>query len=89
MIFIGQTEISTIEAEKFLVVVYDGPRNPLRFSSNRTRSSVLHVHIITPGEKASVPDSEEVNPILYGFFRSCGNLFSYPNAGLIFLFSYS
>lgn len=73
VIFVGQTEIPPIEADKFLVVVFDAPRNLVHFTSNHNQSGALIINIITPDEKASIPDSEEVNPILYGFFRSCGN----------------
>jgi len=75
IILIDQFEIPLVKAEKVLVVVFDAPKDPLHFSANQTHSNALLVNIITPSEKASISDSEEVNPMLYGFFRCRGNLF--------------
>lgn len=76
IILVGQNAIPHVEAEKFLVIVFDVPKDPLHFNANHNSSNMLRVNIITPDEKTSISDSEEVNPILYGFFRSCGNLLS-------------
>lgn len=75
MILIDHFEIPPIKAEKVLVVVFDAPKDSLHFSTNQTHSNALLVNIVTPNEKACISDSQEVNPMLYSFFRRHGNLF--------------